>query len=276
MSLWLIGVVVVAGLYLYDRAANAAAASLHPKQLPVGPSTPTKPNSPSAAGYLTVVPASDAQTIYASESNLAALVTNGIVHATYSSGNVEADSVMADHGLSDPVFIAALSAAQKTLNTLGDFSKASLPFSSVRTDGVLDYATAAALNAGASEIMQPPPRVTQNVAPFVAGAPNATYNIDASNVTDQSMNPTDTLTITVPSVAGVTWAMTISDTISDADPSNSAVYPFGNVSPGLASQGLGTTSTQTFGFLAVRPGTTKITLTPSTGGGAVVCTVTVA
>lgn len=134
---WLVVSLVVIGLIWWDRRANIAAA----KAL----SAPT--GLPAGASYLAVVPQSDNQTIYASKMNLAQIwALNPQIGpvAMYTAAEAQA----APFTLPDAAFSAALALAQQYANALGPsaFGQAGLPFSSLRTDGTLDYATAAALN----------------------------------------------------------------------------------------------------------------------------------
>jgi hypothetical protein len=125
---WLIVGLVLVGLVWWERSSKAAGAKVS-----------------AAAASSDVVPLSDSQAIYAARMNLASAYANkglagGTPGLTYTIGQAQTGA-----GL-DPQFAAALAVFQKYANSLGDFAKAGLPFDSLRTDGVLDYATAAALN----------------------------------------------------------------------------------------------------------------------------------
>lgn len=123
-----------------------------------------------------------------------------------------------------------------------------------------------------------PARAPQSVAPFVAGGPPATYNFDsaalnwANGPVTQAMHVGDTMTLTLPWMpsTGVGWIVTVADSVSGPDTSQSAVYPFGNMWPGLgmslASPALPPSATITYGFTAIKPGVTTLSFMPSQAG----------
>lgn len=130
---WLIAGLVVLGLVWWEKSSKSAGTQA----------------SQLAAGLLMVVPSSDKQAVYAAQMNLVSRSARGDYATTpYAQSDVDANPM-------SPKFVTALAAFQSAANSFGDFAKAGLPFTSVRTDGVLDYATAALLN-GSNAVVLPP------------------------------------------------------------------------------------------------------------------------
>lgn len=136
---WLIAAIIIGGLYLYGRAADAAAAGV-----------PTL--VPSPTGFMAVI--TDPNEIRQYQTLLASALAakepdgiGGVRMADYNAGDV-------DGRASNPRWISALSGVQRFIDismaqdaaTPGYTSTAPAGFpAQLRTDGVLDYATAVLL-----------------------------------------------------------------------------------------------------------------------------------